>query len=402
MPLTTSKKKQNISLARRLRRNAPAILVLTLITLLLDHFNLLDRFSNGSLDFFQTIQKPLFEDKIRVIEITQKDYARFKKSGGGLDAQKILDLLIKISSGRPLLIAVDLNTSAVPDNIKKKARVIENVIWACNATIEDPPAPKHSISSVEKNLDILFKKQKIYKLKDGWDKEMVGAGKMGIARLPIVDNDGKVRKVRRFYKGENGKQIESFHWAITRTICGNKDNKVHFRGCRNFDDKKNSTQESYFKYLGDSRTLHTISASAIQDSQEGEEWRKNGPLTNRIVFLGATYKEAYDTHETPLESTEGVKIWAKALQSELTGGSLYQPPKALLILVDILCGVFCICIYHWLPNRLGILTGFLCIFPLAAFSSLILFTSFAMWANFIPIGAGVLFHDIYHHSPSDE
>ncbi len=77
-------------------------------------------------------------------------------------------------------------------------------------------------------------------------------------------------------------------------------------------------------------------------------------VRNKIVLLGATYPAAGDMHMTPKGEVNGVKLVGFAIESYLQNDYLKELPTAATLAFDILIGVLCVTIAHFLPRGLAL------------------------------------------------
>jgi hypothetical protein len=66
--------------------------------------------------------------------------------------------------------------------------------------------------------------------------------------------------------------------------------------------------------------------------------QKPNHLEGRIVLIGGTFSAGRDFHETPLGTRPGVVINANAIQAELSGHFIHDPPKFWLFILDLSIG----------------------------------------------------------------
>jgi hypothetical protein len=118
-------------------------------------------------------------------------------------------------------------------------------------------------------------------------------------------------------------------------------------------------------------------------------------LKDKIVMLGGKYESSRDFYETPLGTKYGVDLSAVAVETELSGTGIRHANHYALVALEVAAGLTLALLTHLFPHGWRHLLALAAIPLLALFGSLLAFSSFAMWANFVPTLFAAQIHFLY-------
>jgi len=438
---STAALEQNPSFWRHLRRATPVIIGISLLTLLMHDFGWLKSFENATLDTWLRLKSPLQPHYVIIVRITEEDYQGLFGGTSPLDRKILQKVLRAIASGRPQVIGVDLDTAEV--DLRPKTDSDQQAVW---------PADIPVVWARDAIFNQEGKPEKLFPVLT----EEPPTVPSGIASLP-QDSDCRIRRYQRtFLQG----QFPSFHWAIVKEFCSTlhrgTDNGVppsenffsrvfhwswnrlsqvwHYvwsffvkspfdpqtarRFCTSLAEHAEEAGEALVFNFSRERSVSSEYHSAFDSlsveqilkideelqkteiPEEKETWSTHGPLTGKIVLLGGSYHAARDEHRTPLGTVYGVDLMAQAIESELQGGGIRPFNEFFMFLVELITGVALVWLHYYCHSHLGwlVLLSLGAIPLLAMFASLFVFSTMALWVDFIPLLFGVLIHQLYDHA----
>ncbi|MBX9695064.1 MAG: CHASE2 domain-containing protein, partial [Cyanobacteria bacterium] len=226
---------------------------------------------------------------------------------------------------------------------------------------------------------------------------------IGAAFIPR-DADGKVRrycrKIQTVSTTESNKiqMMDSLPWIVAKTYNPALAKK-----------EKIESNEVFLVFdTNDQDKIHCMSAgtllemfdnlSAQQASPDTEATGWNELVKNKIVYIGGTFKDSRDFHKTVAgDETAGVKIIAQAVETELEFGGIRIVDDVWSFFAQLLASVLFVYI-NVRYNRTAVpLIGVIAIPFAALVFSLVAFSTFALWANFIPVLVAVQLHALFSH-----
>jgi CHASE2 domain-containing sensor protein len=340
------------------------VVALSVLTALMAGAGWLRGFETAALDTWLGVTARTKPSHVTIVVIGEEDYDQLFGRRSPLDGSMLHQLLVAIAAGRPRVIGVDLDTADVqlPAEVGKPVDW-PPVVWARDAVVTDD-----SIRA----LPVLGQSEI--------------ALPSGVALLPI-DPDGIVRRFRRRFRSENG-TVDSFPWAVLHAFCQTSPPP----DCNHLGDGR---ADLTLNFAGDRYVFTRVYARYALQAAHGDDWPVAGPLRDRIVLVGGTYRTARDEYVTPLGPKAGVELMAQAIESDIQGSGIRNANVFLMASLEIAGGLLLLVVHHRWPVRIAITLGAI---PLIALvSSLIVFASFAYWANFVPVLVAVFLHEFHHH-----
>lgn len=173
--------------------------------------------------------------------------------------------------------------------------------------------------------------------------------------------------------------------------------------------------EVFMNFTGERFRFAKLSAGDLLSEQITPEPIRR-QLEGRIVLVGGVFEEARDSYETPLGRLSGLEINAFAVETNLGDGGVGEIARPLAILFDLVFGYLVVFVFNyrtvhdWRPLPRGLLTildrvirdeirwkviaSMLTSLAGAFLFSYTMFRSFDVWASYLGVFAGVIFHQI--------
>jgi CHASE2 domain-containing sensor protein len=144
--------------------------------------------------------------------------------------------------------------------------------------------------------------------------------------------------------------------------------------------------------------FQTLSSGSLLKLSQTEAWRNNANvLKGKLVLLGGSFRASRDTHNTPVGRKDGIEILAHSVDTLLPGGRLTRLSDSGFFWIELAVGVILLLPAYYLPRgwSLAILA---CALPVIAFlASYAAFQIFGYFGSFVPVLAGVFFHEMIEH-----
>lgn len=375
--------------------------VITGILSLAHGVGMLKGFENASLDAFLRIHNRQKSQEIRIVEITETDYAKYFGSKSPLDPGEVQRLIGAIARYRPRVIGVDLDTSSEAWQADSK-RLVKSEDCQQDRPIESAPCivwaevPEIPTNGEAPPLAALGSEQ----------------GNLSNAGIPVfpVESDGLVRryydrrlKVERSQDGEEGVSIQpspcSLHDDPGCTPSFSRAIREAYLQSR---ERLGPEEEEavIFNFYGDRYRFPIIQAGDLLSREsaadsEARAYTRRYLFLGKIVLIGGSFKEARDEYLTPLGSMAGVELNALAIQSEMGGGGIHEVQKRLEVAADVIVASFVIVAFFAWPRhpRRVFWICLLASLPVTVAFSLLIFTTSANWLSFMPIVLGVALHE---------
>jgi CHASE2 domain-containing sensor protein len=353
---------------------AIVILGVTAATAALGHLGVLDHFETAGLDSFNLMQRVRNPREVVMTGITDTDYqGDLFKGTSPLACASIRRILTAIAAGKPRVIGVDLDTTegdfaclaGLPPEWPP-------IVWAQDAIWDDHERAFGLLPVLAGNVTLRTK------------------DRAGVVQFP-QDADGVIRRFVRSVPVRGGGEAESFPWMVVKTATTSE--TPH-------EDEHDALRLNFAGERFGFSPLSVGSVLTIVEQGDASGWRSNSPLAERIALLGGYYRAARDSYVTPVGPMNGVQIIAQAIESELHHGGIRPLNEWLAILLEILSGVLLVAVHHRLhgrPGRALILSAVL-IPVLVLASSLIAFSTLALWFNFVPVVVSVLIHQLWENT----
>jgi CHASE2 domain-containing sensor protein len=352
-----------------LAKETMVILAICALTFTAEHAGLLDRFENAGLDAFNILMAPKDPSNIVLIGIDDADYQKQFSGRSPLDPEKLHDLIDAIARGCPRVIGVDINTSSQDFQKMRIEPGWPPIVWGQDMDSSGgyhQPIPVLGGRPLRENMD-----------------------RAGIAALP-QDSDGVIRRYARYFRTgpESRSKVSSFPWQIRQAA----------RNIRDEPADSDDPEPLRLNFAGERYSFSPLSADNVLRVSKGEGWAgTDGPLRDKIVLLGGTYREARDSYVTPVGTMAGMQLMAQAVESEF-GGGIRLPNLLFALLIDILIGFVLVYFHHQFRPSTALILSLLALPVLSIVGSFLSFGTFALWFNFVPVMIGVLIHQLYNHA----
>jgi CHASE2 domain-containing sensor protein len=374
---------------KRLIRALPVIILVSLFTLVLDHYGWLKSFETDALDRFFLLREKVPAQDVALVEIDDDDYLQLFHETSPLDPPTLADLIDAIAKDQPKLIAVDIDTSAAVFKNMKVSPSWPPIVWARGAH-----------EAVADN-DTLILEGVLGRSEPQTDLSS------GIAIMP-VDSDSKIRHFQREFLATNGSgasnsklRVDSFHWAILRKYCVLTKTDERCRDLFSFQTNHEQRDNDLIlnlaidPYAFDAR----ITASQVLDQAITGNVGGGTPvflsIKDKIVLIGGNYAVSSDYHFTPSGVKSGADLTAIAVESELSRTGLRAASPVVLVTMEVLAGLALVVLNYIFPTGWKHLATLAAIPLLAFLGSWIAFASLALWANFVPTLVATQLHRLY-------
>ena len=387
----------------------PIIIAVSVVTIILEHFGVLKPFETAALDKFLALKAPTFAQHVQIVEITDEDYEQLFDKTSPLNAKTIEYLIGVVAEFRPAVIGVDIDTSDEKFRRLEISKDWPPIVWGRRVRVIDQ---MNSLRQDElphtESLPLL---QVGDVLGDGQSSQEV----ISAAVVLPVDSDKRVRHHKRAVLVTTGEgdpvMMDTFHWSLVKQFCNLKANSSECESVREIigqGEEKNTGEDLIINSSVDLYSFAPpINAERLllqTTSDEIEETHKLGDqIRNHIVIIGGTFHQANGEYSTPMGRKYGVELLAQAVESEMTGRGIKPASKYLILSVELLVGIFMVLLNYLFPHRKARLLGFLglpflglfFIIGFALVCSLAVYSTLALWANFVPVMAAVSLHDYY-------
>lgn len=431
-------KGESEGLLSHIKRTLLLIFILTTVTHIVHHNHWLKIFENPALDAFVRLH-PIDVKYTCLVDIDDADLQNLFSGVRPLAADKLREIISAISEGEPRAIVVDIDTESPSYRILRDLKFPVRVIWARGAEPLDAESYSHGheektsgqLSPDKSPHDKLPLMTPLPVLGDsardgveygfavtrpdenGWVRSYprhipvvwressadheVGAGAkravlMRTDQLIAVHGETeKASKGQAKTDQEQKEEAETLPWKAIRAgniSAGKESDGQH-------------ADELMFKFSAFPKDYPGYSAGEVLEQVHGNSAAWKTAVKDKIVLLGGTYKSAGDTHMTPVGRVEGVKLVGFAIESYLQNLVIRETDPNLMLVFDVMMGILCVAVAHYLPRALALLTIPL-IFPVIVFLlSLLCFDKLSIWANFVPLIFGIYLHFMHDHLVED-
>lgn len=356
------------------------ILGVTAATAALEHLGAFDQFETAGLDSFNILQSTRNPREVVMTGITDADYhGDLFNATSPLACASIRRILAAIAEGRPRVIGVDLDTSSGDFTcLADLPEAWPPIVWAQDAIWHDE---EHAFEL----LPVL-----------GGRTTLRAHDRSGVVQFPL-DADGVIRRYVRSVPVRGGHEAQSFPWVVVETAGAGG---AHAEASEHSSGAHGELRLNFAGERFGFAPLSVGSVLSIAEQQDATGWRANGPLAGRIALLGGYYRAARDVYGTSVGPMNGVQILAQAIESEMHHGGIRPINHWLAIGLEILSGVLLVAVHHRLHARPGrALIVSLVLMPILVLaSSLIAFSTLALWFSFVPVVISVLIHQLWEHA----
>lgn len=393
----TRRREEKITLRRRILKALPLVFVGLLFVFYFSRTEIIQKFQTSFLDAQMRFDNPEGDSDVVIAEITQNDFDTFfKGETRPLNPPKLHELISAVSSGKPCVIGVDIDThyrQFGADNFPYSDDW-SPIIWA-----REPEEIPPNVNTKPVPMDVL----------GGQSKYNENSG------LPLLidDSSGVTRSYNRMIEAEDGEKIPSFAWAVYRQAAKENCDKIKFPDEREIKRRKDETSALFIRYSRGNPKENTadsnqkgvwnettnygrikIPAAQIIEFAKNADWQNNHLIKNKIVLIGGSYG-GEDVHRTPLGRMSGVEIIANVIETELRGGGIKPPSFLTTALIALFDGFLLIGLFHLFPWRRAFLFGIAALFVLSFVCSFLTFYSFSYWMLFAPVMFGVLLTELF-------
>lgn len=370
------------------------VVAISLLTFALDHFGWLKSWETAALDRLLILKQRVPTHDIAVVEIDDADYEQLFHETSPLDPETLTDIIDAIARNQPKLIAVALDTSARVFKGVKPSPNWPPIVWARGAH----PAGEQEGGS--RGGGEVFVLERLL----GSDEVPAGLAS-GVALMP-EDSDSQMRHFERSFRvvprgahDAEPRAADSFHWAIVKSYCAHPGGDPR---CGQLFPTHAEGGEGHLilnlsidPYAFDA----PVRASTVLAEATTGEVSTTSPtflaLKDKVVLLGGKYESSRDYYETPLGTKYGVDLSAVAVETELSGTGIRHANHYALFALEVAAGLILSLLTYLFPHGRRHLLALASIPLLALFGSLLAFSSFAMWANFIPTLFAAQLHFLY-------
>lgn len=383
-------------------------LLVTILTLLVlytvyEKFTVLTTLENAARDFQARLRGPDHDSGIVIVAVTDRDYQSKFKSTSPLDEDALAGLILSVASGNPKLIAVDLATQhlAGSDFLAQiqeglPAAAVPVVVWAREvAECRDLPSQSGCTEPLQ---DVLLPSATADS----------STGRAGVVRAR-ADKDGVIRRYRPFVQVGDS-IVESLPHLVAKLAGAPRSDREEPAGA----------DERFIRY----RPMNIVfDAGFIEEAAAtSSSFSESGVLRDKIVYVGATYREARDRYPSPIASAcgsarreasspvltgdperdysaSGVCILAQMTLTELEGGGPQPAQSNWVWAVLMLDALALLVLFQKVSFKKAFWSAVGAIPVLAILTSYLLTqTLFGMWAYAVPLLIAILIQQLYAHA----
>lgn len=349
---------------RRLLAASPVIIGSIFLTIIYGDAEFFRKLEKLALAFEMRVMAPADESRVVIVSINDDDYQKYFGGKSPLDPNRVRDIIDKIASAGPKVIAVDLETSSEAFQSLQPAPDWPPVVWARNATYSNI-RKKYLLSGVL-----------------GRD---VPLAPYGLVTLKL-DSDGAIRRYTRYYDTNIGTAL-SLPLAVLKKFDGDES---HAPAAPDFEE------EFLINYPGpaESRYFQQPTVSQLYQMASYDKWGKDNLFKNNVVILGGDYA-VQDEHDTPVGWMTGSQILASIIETERRGGGRKSIGIVAVVLLAIFDSVVLLFLIHIFGLGRALLLSIVLVPMLAILLSFLFFGSVSYSGTFLIILLAVLAHQVY-------
>ncbi len=342
----------------RFRKESFVILGAMSVSLLLGTFGMFRKLESSSYDLYARLSATDRLSDIAIVCITDNDYRQIFNGRSPLDLQTLKKVIDAIARGNPRVIAVDIDTSSAEFQKFVPSRAWPPIIWARNAVFSNREGKHHLF-------EVLGGKTPPYS---------------GVISFK-VDSDKTLRSYTNYVNTPSG-LFPTFPQAVVSALVSENTMKAG-----------KPYEELLIKFSGGTNTptRYKLPVSMVLGLAEGEGWKEDGPLKNRIVLLGGDYNVT-DEHLTPIGWMLGVEVLANIVETQMNGGGIRLPNKYLLVVLSAVNAIILLVLFNVLRLRHAVLMTIIATPMLSLGCSYLLSGSFFYWIYFTLIILFALIH----------
>jgi CHASE2 domain-containing sensor protein len=349
---------------RRLYAASPVIAGSIFLTLIYGNADLFRKLEKIALAFEMRVRAPAGDSRVVIVRITDEDYQKYFGGKSPLDPARVHDIIDKIATAGPTVIAVDLDTSAEAFQSFQPAPDWPPVIWARNATYSNV-REKYLLSGVL-----------------GRDTRLVPSGLVTLK----LDSDGTIRRYARFYDTNVG-PVPSLPEEVLKKFPGYE---------RRAPATPDFKEEFLINYPGPAESEYFFRIPVWQLYEMSDQGRlgEGNLFENKMVILGGDYA-VQDEHDTPVGWMTGSQILASIIETERRGGGRQPIGTVAVVLLAVVDSIVLLFLIHILGLGRTLLLSIVIIPVLAALLSLLFFGSVGYSGTFLIILIAVLAQQVY-------
>lgn len=274
----------------------PILLLALLVSTAMHRTHLLDRLENFHLDFLFSLQRKQVSESIAIVWITEDDYQNKTLFGGvsPLNSQKIRDLIRATARSGARLIVVDLDTSSWTSDDRESAASAARagssprLVWARTGWFENS---------------------------DFHPDPLRGKTAESCEAVPAVipDQSHTIRRYRTFVYEEPSHTLVPGMPVVVHRLANDTS-----LSCAP-ENLEKADRDRLIDFAGGGMNFAHATAEEVLADADSPAWRNFNPLKNKIVFIGGAFREARDSHVTPLGEKPGVDLMADSVVSVSQG-----------------------------------------------------------------------------------
>lgn len=145
-------------------------------------------------------------------------------------------------------------------------------------------------------------------------------------------------------------------------------------------------------------TIRRVSAGQVLRDSSRDFWRASQVVAGRIVFIGATFRQAREGRLTPIGELAGVEVMAQITEMELAGGGLKQLGHTPGVALDLVCGAALLFLNAWLGAHTSgrRLLNVVLVVAIPTLASVVLYRYSLLWVSVSPLLVGAWAHQRLH------
>jgi CHASE2 domain-containing sensor protein len=375
--MTSGDGQGRVPFVRPLRRALPVIIVLAVLTAIAEHYGLFDPLETTALDAFIASHRTTPAKEVVLVAIDDNDYDELFHGRSPLDGSTIRRIVEAVLAGGPAVVGVDLDTSHSDFGTALGDFADSRVVWGRDARV------------TWRGSDVFADPQPVLGQRDP-------SVPSGLTVFP-PSRDGVVRRYARRIGSERFGRVDTLPWALTTRYCSMAGDALP-RRCEAL--KAAPTDEDVILNLAGDRYNFTTTwaAGALLRASMNPSWSDQAAqlFGRKIVLVGGTYSVARDSYPTVVGPMAGVELMGQAVQTDLTGEP-QDVRRVVMVVTELLAAIFLVWVNWRLPpgTVLNLVLNGTAVAVLVLGGSYLLFRTTAYWADFVPICAGVVVHQLY-------
>lgn len=366
---------------------------------ILSTMGFLKKWENGVFDFLMFWETEDKSSEIILIEINNEDYKNLFKSTSPLSRNILAETLTKLSMAKPKSIGLDISIESETNEDNYLVEVLQNMKLSKTPIIFPLPSKAFNVTSTPTS-DVELSEM-------GAFSNIVPSENIFVGAINYIQpRDGVIREMSLLKHAERNTwpsfplsivaagsktSWEIFFNEINNGIQERNSGKTNLNRIRSLINDYYKSPEQKIHYIGDRSSFNTIQFSLV-DKMSTEFFKPGTIFSDKIVLIGGTFDESRDFYMTPKGRLSGVEIIANSIETILRK----NPIKPINHLFELLFEIAIIIVLSYFFFRFNSFKAstisFLLIIPLAIIGSILAFSNFNHWLNFIPVMASVIIH----------